>query len=216
MEKTITVRGTGSLSIKPNYIEISINLETKHMNYEEAYNNSLEKIDKLNSAISNAGFSADKLKSTNFNIESRYKSIRDENDEYQQIFDGYEVYHSLKLGFDFNLNDLSRILSEITKSANNPNISIRFTVKDHSEIKEKLLEDAVKNARQIAEVLCENSNVTLGELITIDYSWQDINLYSSTEYRPKIMQESSMGNSIDINPDDIEISDSATFVWRIK
>ena len=186
------------------------------MNYEEAYNNSLEKIDKLNSAISNAGFSADKLKTTNFNIESRYKSIRDENDEYQQIFDGYEVYHSLKLGFDFNLNDLNRVLSEITKSANNPNISIQFTVKDHSEIKEKLLEDAVKNAKQIAEVLCQNSNVTLGELITIDYSWQDINLYSSTEYRPKIMQESLMEKSIDINPDDIEISDSATFVWRIK
>ena len=51
MEKTITVRGTGSLSVKPNYIEISINLATKHKNYEEAYNKKLENIYKLNSAI---------------------------------------------------------------------------------------------------------------------------------------------------------------------
>lgn len=73
MEKTITVKGTSTLSVKPNYIELTINLETKHMNYEE----------------------------------------------YQQIFDGYVVYHSLILDFDFDINTLNKSLFELTKSENN-------------------------------------------------------------------------------------------------
>lgn len=216
MEKTIIVKGTGALSVKPDYIEIDINLETKNMTYEEAYTNSLEKIEKLIQSIENAGFNKEDLKTTNFNINTEYKSARNEKDEYQQVFDGYKVYHSLKISFDFDINKLNEILAQLTSSENNPNLSIRFTVKNPTEINEELLQSAADNARKTAEILCKSSNVSLGELVKIDYNWQDINLYSQTNYSAGMVMEASARKSIDINPDDIQVKDTATFVWEIK
>lgn len=216
MERTITVKGTGNLSIKPNFIEIDINLETKNMNYEDAYNNSLDKISKLNDAIVDAGFSKEDLKTTNFNINTEYKSVRNENDEYQQVFDGYRVYHSLKIGFEFDINKLNEVLAQLTKSENNPNLSIRFTINNQAEVNEELLESAANNARQTAEILCKASNVNLGDLVKIDYNWKDINLYSQTNYSAGMAMEASARKSMDIVPEDIEIKDTATFVWEIK
>ena len=56
----------------------------------------------------------------------------------------------------------------------------------------------------------------LGELLKIDYSWQELDIYSNTRYAMEekcMAMDSAIG--MDINPDDIDVSDSATFVWAI-
>lgn len=88
--------------------------------------------------------------------------------------------------------------------------------------KNELLANAVTDAKAKADVLSKASGVSLGEIITIDYSWAEIDFVS----RPmdKLMLEGCCVRScepdetydIDINPDDIDVTDSVTVVWGIK
>ncbi len=95
-------------------------------------------------------------------------------------------------------------------------MSINFTIKDPSEIKEQLLESLTKNAKRKALVLCEASGLSLGNLLTINYSWGEINLVSDTDFRLENSRTAMLlEESIDIRPDDIDLRDSATFVWEI-
>ena len=73
--------------------------------------------------------------------------------------------------------------------------------------------------REKAEILCEASNVALGDLLAIDYNWGELNVVSRTEYmldeKCLAMPMGAMAD-MDIEPDDIDVSDTATFVWEIR
>ena len=115
-----------------------------------------------------------------------------------------------------------RSAGAISGCKSHPQISIAFTVKEPNAIKEELLRHAADNAKQKAEILCAASGVKLGTLLNIDYNWTDINIHSNTRY---MLAEKRRGvavpamladtRSIDIEPEDIHLNDSATFIWEI-
>lgn len=82
-----------------------------------------------------------------------------------------------------------------------------------------LLENACVNAKAKAGILAKASGVTLGDLISIDYNWGELHLFSQTQYDMEddcMRMASAAPTSIEIEPDDIDISDSVTFVWEIS
>lgn len=142
--------------------------------------------------------------------------MKDRNGNYQSVFCGYEVTHNLKLAFDFDMGRLSQALSAIAGCLSHPQLSVAFTVKDATAINEEMLRSATANAKKKAEILCEASGVTMGNLIAIDYNWGELDIYSHTRYDCCEDAMPLMAKSIDIDPDDIDVSDTATFVWEIK
>jgi len=115
---------------------------------------------------------------------------------------------------------LSQALAAIAGCLSHPELSIAFTVKDATAINEEMLRSATANAKRKAEILCEASGVELGQLLTIDYNWGELDIFSHTQYglSDDCLYEAapSMARSIDIEPDNIDVSDTATFVWEIK
>ena len=68
-------------------------------------------------------------------------------------------------------------------------------------------------------VIVKASGVTLGELVSIDYNWGELHLCSPTHYEmdpPCMARASAAPTAMDIEPDDIDVSDSVTFVWEIR
>lgn len=114
---------------------------------------------------------------------------------------------------------IEQILCSISNCFAKPEISISFTVKDPLAVNEELLKSATINAREKARILCEASEVKIGNLISINYDWGELNIVSQTDYMidEKCMAATSKKLSgIDIEPDDIDLSDTATFVWEIE
>ena len=217
--KTITVKGVGKVSEKPDYIEISLKLNSVDKDYGKTIEHISEKIDKLNKSLEEISFEKGSLKTTNFNVKTRYDSVKTKTGDYESVFKGYECRHSLKLSFDFDTKRLAKVLSAMTACVANPEFSISFTVKDQTKISKELLISASKNAKEKAEILCEASGTKLGELISIDYNWGDLNTYSNTDYSiSRMCNANVMADyaSIDIEPEDMKIDDTATFVWEIK
>lgn len=219
MLRTITVKGVGSASVAPDYIVISMNLDTQYMDYEDTLEKAAQSIEDIKNALEEIGFDKKDLKTTNFNVRTDYNSVKDGFGNYKRVFNGYICRHNLKVSFDFDTKRLAETLSAISGCSVNPELSIAFTVKDTSAVKEDLLRSATINAKEKAQILCEASGAELGSLINISYNWREINVYSSTAYGVEeecLLMAPNCLSDIEIEPEDINVSDSATFVWEIK
>lgn len=218
MSKTITVKGIGKATAKPDYVVISMELESTHKSYDKAMSIAANNIQQLTETLCGIGFEKESLKTTNFDVDTDYDRVQDYNGHYKSVFVGYEVTHYLKLAFDFSMDRLSETLSAVFECSSHPQLSISFTVKDTTAINEEMLRSAAANARKKAEILCEASGVKMGALIAIDYNWTELNFHSRTQYmlRERTRDFGMTDSAIDIEPDDIDVSDTATFVWEIE
>ena len=219
MNRSITIKGIGKLSLKPDQTVVSLTLKTVHADYDKAMDEAAKHLEQLRGALVGIGFTKDDLKTTNFNVNTEYESERDKNGNYKRIFIGYSVTHQLKLEFDFDSQRLSQTLGAIAGCIAEPELNVQFTVKDKEAVDAALLQSACANAKAKAEILTKASGVTLGELVSIDYNWSELHLFSQTQYDMEdacMRMASAAPTSIEIEPDDIDISDSVTFVWEIK
>lgn len=219
MMRTITVKGVGSVSARPDYIILSLAIETQEKEYDDAMQKATERINSLEAASQKVGFEKGDLKTTSFNVSTAYESVKDRSGNYKREFVGYNCSYRLKLAFDFDSMRLADVLSAIGGSGGKPELSIAFTVKDAAKVSEELLMSATKNAREKAEILCIASGAELGKLQSIDYNWDELNIVSRTSYEMEdcIMPMMALRECAapDIEPDDIDLHDTATFVWEI-
>lgn len=219
MPRTITVKGIGKVTAAPDYVVISMSLLAQENDYEETLELAVKKIDLLNASLEEIGFEKKSVKTTNFNVRTDYERVKDRNGNYKSVFNGYICSHRLKVEFDFDTKRLAQTLYALSKCLAQPELSISFTVKDPSAVNKELLKSATINAKERAQILCEASGVELGQLLTIDYNWGELNIVSHTDY---MLEEKCMAMpvgglaDIEIEPDDIDVSDTATFVWEIK
>lgn len=220
MEKrTITVKGIGKVKLKVDYIVISLESLSLNKDYEKTMSQASEKLNALTNSLIDAGFEKQEIKTAKYEVQPVYESIRDEQGNYRDEFLGFKCAHMLKLSFDFDMPILNKILLAITKSKANPKIHISFTVKDQTKISDEVLKLSCEDAKRKAEILCHASGYSLGALLKIDYNWNESYFESRTRYentamfaRHKIFLNEDADN---IEPEDIEVSDSAVFIWEI-
>ena len=128
----------------------------------------------------------------------------------------------MKIEFDSDNERLGKILYALARCELHPEFTISYTVKDQEAAKNELLGKAVADAKEKANVLAKAADLQLKEIQTVDYSWGEI----SMEVRPvggmlranKMMaaecaEDAAYG--MDIEPDDITVSDTVTVVWEI-
>ena len=217
MTRTITVKDVGSFKAKPDYVVISMNIESKNKDYAKAVENANKRINILEQTVSGIGFEKGSIKTTRFGVSAQYENKKDAGGSFKRVFAGYSCSYSLKLGFDFDSGRLAETLTSIAKCEAEPMLNISFTIKDPATANEELLMSAAKNARRKAEILCAASGEELGRLISINYDWSEPNFVSRAMYDAGAECMSMMRNAVpQMEPDDIELSDTAAFVWEIR
>lgn len=218
--RTITVKGTGNVSARPDYIVLSLNIEAISEAYDRAMTEASERIKKLQDAAVLVGYEKSDMKTTSFNVQTRYENVKDRQGNYKREFAGYACSYHLKLAFDFDSKQLAKVISVIADCGAQPELSIAFTVKNPSRVSEELLISATKNAKTKAEILCKASGDALGQLLNIDYNWGELNVFSKTSYDVEDCIQPLMAMSKcaapEIEPDNIDVSDTVTFTWEIQ
>lgn len=215
-KRRIHVRGIGQAAQTPDQVILSLSLTAQNNEYAAAMKIGSQQVEMLREAIVEAGFKADDLKTTNFNVRAVYdneESKEGNSKRYSKVFVGFECRHDLKLTFDFDNDKLNLALDTIAANLAQPKISIAFAVKDTAALNDKILKSAAKDARRKATVLCAASGVTLGKLIDINYSWD-----ASRAQETIVCGECASvdKNSFDLQPEDINVSDSVDFLWEIE
>ena len=217
--KIIRVTGKGKLKVKPDMTRITITLTGIEREYGEALRMSSEQTEALKKLFERFGFVRSDMKTLNFSVDTEYESYQEKN-VWKQRFLGYRFNHNLKIEFDSDNERLGKILYALANSEVDPQFRISYTVKDPEAAKNELLAKAVEDAFAKAGVLTKAAGKSLGDLQSIDYSWGEI----SFETHPvnRLMEAKAMGAmedscsyEMDIEPDDIDVSDTVTVVWEI-
>ena len=214
MTRTISVKGVGKACVAPDQVVLQMNMVSRSEDYEGAMLMETDKLEQLADAVERLGFEKESLKTTSFNVETDYEW---DSDRRLNVFVGYRIKHEFKLEFDLDIRRLSSVLSAVSSCSADPEISVKFTVKDAEAVNEALLRSATENAKRKAQVLCSASGHQLGQLLSISYNWAELNIYSKTDFQLDDYEyaEGACYEPMAINPDDIKVSDSATFVWEI-
>ena len=222
IDRTIRVTGRGSISLKPDLTRLSIALRGTYKEYAETLEHSAEDTEALRDALEKIGFKREALKTLSFNVDTRYEGYNDKNGNYRQRFVGYEFIHSFKLEFDSDNELLGKALYALAHSPVTPEFSVSYTVKDTEAAKNLLIGKAVEDAIAKVQRLAEAAEVDLGWIVNIDYSFADA-VFEVRPMRMAVNQKAAYGGAeedccydINVEPDDIRVTDTVTVVWEIN
>ena len=198
---------------------IIIALEGTYRDYAETLKHSADDAEHIKDLLMPYGFERTDLKTLSFDVETKYESYK-VMDEYKSRFAGYEYTHVMKVDFESDNHRLGKILYMLAQCPVKPEFRIKYTVKDPEAAKNELLGKAVSDALDKAKTLTRAAEVVLGNIQSIDYSWGEVNFEFQPMNKMMSLQEPTdfRGNSydLDIEPDDIEVSDTVTVIWEIK
>jgi uncharacterized protein YggE len=217
MEKTIRVIATGSAESRPDTIEIALDFASQSTSYSASMADNNRKANALNQGMADLGFPKTTVKTGRFSVERTTESYQDANKNYKTRFVGYTTTQEMTLRFDLDLKKLNEVLTLLAGCDIHSDFKIRFTVKDQQRLQDEILRSAAITAKRQATILAETSGCKLGELVSIDYSWSKVNVYTDTRFElneARLMSSTVMDQ--DFEPEDVKASDTVTFVWMIQ
>ena len=222
MERTIKVTGRGRLLVKPDTVRLTMTLEGTELEYEKALEQSAHMSEQIKDLFVRMNFERESIKTQYFNVRTEYEGYSGKDGKWKQRFKGYTYTHRLKVEFPSNQKRLGEILYALGHAAVRPEIHIEYTVAAPQKSKNELLAKAVSDAKQKAEVLASAAGVPLGELVSMDYSWGELE-FVTRPMQPMALQERCMSvdaseneaYALDMEPEDIEVEDTVTMVWMI-
>ena len=216
--RTIRVTGKGQIRVRPDMTRITLSLEGLNPEYGETLRRSAEDTERIKDLLTELGFARTDLKTLNFNVDTEYERYQERN-TYKQRFVGYKYHHQMKVEFDSDNDRLGKVLYALAKCPLQPEFRLSYTVKDPEAAKNELLGKAVADAQAKALVLTQAAGVALNDIQSIDYSWAQINFEVEPMNRMLMTEDCAVEGAgsydIDIEPDDIEVSDTVTILWEI-
>jgi len=217
MDRTLKVIGKGHLSVKPDTIEIAMNINGKTVSYSQAVDEVAFRTNNLKLVISELGVKRDEIKTVSFSINTDYESYK-EKGEYKQRFVGYRYNHRLSIKLPLESNLINQVFDRLRACSSEPEFYINYTVADVEKQKNAVLQQAVIDSQRKASLMATTLGAILGKVQSIDYSWGQIDVYSnmSRSYclnEDTVMVDGSFGG--DITPEDIDIDDTVTVIWEL-
>lgn len=222
MERIIKVTGTGNVSAKPDITIITMEFSNIRPTYSESLKTSADDVSKIKDALERAGLDRNTLKTTHFSVDPHYESYTDKNNDHKSRLDGYEYNQTLRFKFPIDNKLLGKVLFEISSIDVFPKFWISYGLKDPETAKNALLEKAITDAKEKAQIIANTSKVQLDEILEINYSWIDIEMNTRPYALRKqtfLMYNSTVENrsfDVDFEPEDIERSDNVTVIFKIK
>lgn len=217
MEKTISIKGTGELYLRPNTYRMAFDINGLCKTYLIAYNEMTAITDEVKKNLCNKGVERKDIITENIDIR---RSEKDKlvKDKWVKQFLGYEYHHNMKLDIPIDNKLLSSLIEVLHHACKSPDIKITYLKKGTEEDETYLMRKMVEDARSKANIILETAGCRLGELLSVDYKThgsdeffgEDLPILDpNTEYCID-------AQPLDIETDDIHISRSAHFIWEIK
>jgi len=215
MDRTITVTGSGKASCSPNFVSISLVIDGKDKKYARAVELAEAQHRRLNEGLLAVGFEADAAKTTGFNVSENRVPDRQHNWK----SDGYVCVHRVCIEFDFDPERLARALAVVTSGVADPRLQVEFKLKDPMTLQEQALLEAGRNARRKAEALCAAVGASLGQLVSVENGGghfpETFAAPKAMPVNPQMLAAGAAAPAVEVQPEDITVSASATYVWEI-
>lgn len=211
---TITVRGTGRASVPPDRTVVTFHMSAIDLDYATSADELNRRVAGLRARLEKAGIPGRDLKTSSYTIEPRHE-VRGKGENARNVFVGWLSRHAVRLELPVDRELLNRAFAAITVDDFQASLSVQFEVSDPAAMRTLILEDATRNACRNAETIAKAAGCRLGRALNINYSWSEIH-YRGLHYGLAEAVASASRDAPDIEPDDVEGSDSVTIVFELE
>lgn len=213
-QKIIRVMGTGNVKVAPDTTRLTFEVDSLHDTYESAYNEASMGNEEMKSFLESLEIGKDSLKTTNFSITKETEWNRKED---KRVFVGFKLSQSLYLDLPIDSVLISRVIATLGDAWPELEVNILFIKKNAHDAKLQILESAVKDAREKAEVIAATLGHKLGGFVSADYSKRSVDINFRTEENLRLRcEDCTEEKGIDFTPDDIEAGDTIETVWYLE
>jgi len=166
-ENTISVTGLGTKKFTSDLITWSGNFSRNSFDLQSAYNELSNDRKTIETYLVSKGIAKSEIIFSAVDIRKNFSYSTDSNGSSHQTFAGYELMQSVSIESKdvARIENLSRNITEMI------NLGIEFTSSPPSyfytklaDVKQQMIADATKDAKQRAEKIAENAGSSLGKL----------------------------------------------------
>lgn len=160
----LVVEGYGIIVADPDKVEFNINLRTEEKRLDKAFEVSTKKINSVTEVLKRFKVKDEDIK----NLGYRYTPLYEGKPLFSTLNrpTSYEIIYNLKIRI-LNLNDLGKILMDISGVAESKVSNLNFGSTKIEELKRDALKKAAEDARLKAIKLCEGAGTSLGTALEI-------------------------------------------------
>ena len=216
MERTITINGTGVAYTAPDWVELTLTIQSKNTDYDTMLKNAASRYDQLCEAVRALGFPVEQLKTDSYNFYTSQKTNSDNDSSFGETYTEYSCSHKLCLSFPLDQDRLASVLNGISACPAHPSVSVELSLQDPAPVKAQALRNAAEQARSKAKLLAEISGLQLGELVSIQSDEMDFDYSSHTLAEPQgefCDLLACLHNSL--NPSELSLTQNVVFVWEL-
>jgi uncharacterized protein YggE len=218
-DHTITLTGTGRMSIPTDVIRLGFTIETKDMEAQNSFSMNNVIASKVNYLLLNQNMIPEiNITTANFQIYPKYTSVYHEtNRTSTEVFEGYVVSNQIDVKLSEKLTAI-KLIDDIVRAGVTKINYINFDVDPEtmSKTKKLLVAMAVKDAFERAEIIATNAKLQI--LDTLSISLVDF-IYAAPTPRAASFSRSTMmdlSESKAIYTGQQEISVSTNVVFLVK
>jgi len=185
-EQTITVDGISEVSVMPDLVSVTFNVETLEKSANVAKDNNAEIMAKVKEALIAEGFSRDDFETQNFNVYEEFDWSKEERTSL-----GFKATHSMIVRID--AGDEAMIGKAIDAAVNNgamlSYVNFELSQSLENEYKAKALKMAAEDAKIKGEAVALGLGAELGDVVSTTMG-------SDFRYYPMMAYDNAVGGAV--------------------
>ncbi len=206
---TITVSGTGKVTLTPDRFSFTVGVQTMAPTVEQAVNENNAKIAAVIAALKKAGASDAEIRTSNFSVWPQ----QDYREGQTPRITGYQVMNNVTVRRD-KVSDAGKLLQIAVTAGVNQASNLNFEVSDPARGRERGLKAAFDDARSKASVLAQVSGRVLGPALAISEGGS-APVYPYPQQRNMAMKEAAVSD-VSVEPGTQEAIFTVSVVFSVK
>src|SRR3954447_12469136 len=158
----IAVQGTGTISAKPDLVNLQVGVQIQKDKLEDAQSEAATKMDAAMNQLKSAGIDEKDISTAQFNVEP----VMDYQPNAAPRVTGFRVTNILNVKIR-DTSKAGKLIDSLVASGSNTIYGLSFGFSDPSALMRQAREQAIKDAQDKADQLAKLSNVSLGAPIMI-------------------------------------------------
>lgn len=207
----LKIKGEATQYVSPDEIVFNFTISSMEKSVKKTIQKLEKNLSNLKQSIKKANLKLEDLKSSSYHVNKRYNY---QNSKKKLI--GYEANIRLSITVKNNLKKINSLLIQFYSLDNlEVNISYHLSESKAKSLKEKLIKEAIQNAKFDAKLLAKTSGVKLQKIKKIEYNTEKIASYPRNHRAMEMMSKASSISSSIANSE-IKVTELVYLTWYIE
>lgn len=207
-QDTISVSATAKIESQPDKAEVYVKVDTVDGDAQQSQQKNSQISDQVIKNLLLEDVSKKDIETSQYYLDQKIRYGKDG----EQIIDGYETIHVLKIT-TAQTTEVGKLIDAAIKGGANGISSIVFTLSDEkkAELRNEALANAAAEAKQKATKIADSLGVKLGKLHTASESGLDFRPY----YAPLVAAEKAASDPTQVLPQAVEVTATLSAAYSI-